>query len=83
MGKSHHAIETTIVFDLINKIRFDEANFYTTLTGKKNVETVFRSIYNFKMDHNSRRDARLKCPRKRPDDLIQKYERINIGKRSL
>ena len=24
----------------------------------------------------SRRDAREKCPRKRPDDLILKYERI-------
>ena len=45
-------------------------------TGKKNVQTVFRSVYNFKMDHNLRRDAREKCPRKRPDDLIRKYERI-------
>ena len=43
---------------------------------KKNVETVFRSVYNFKMDHDLRRDAREKCPRKRPDDSIRKYERI-------
>ena len=34
-------------------------------SGKKNVQTVFRSVYNIKMD-----------PRKRPDDLIHKYERI-------
>ena len=29
------------------------------------------------MDNNLRRDARENCPRKRPDDLVQKYERIN------
>ena len=43
---------------------------------KENVQTVFRSVYNFKMDHNLRRDAREKCPRRRPDQLIQIYKRI-------
>ena len=28
------------------------------------------------MDHNSRRDTHEKCQRRRPDDLIQTYERI-------
>ena len=45
-------------------------------SGKKHIQTVFRSVYNFKMDLNLRRDAHEKCPRKRPDDLIQKYERV-------
>ena len=27
------------------------------------------------MDHNLRRNSREKCPGKRPNDLIQKYER--------
>ena len=29
-----------------------------TESGKNNVQTVFGSVYNFKMDHTLRRDAR-------------------------
>ena len=47
-----------------------------TSSEKKNVQNVFRSVYNFKMDHNLRRDAREKPLGIRPDDFIQIYEGI-------
>ena len=43
---------------------------------KKNVQTVFFSVYNFKIDRNSGSDVSEKCPRRWQDDLIQKLKRI-------
>ena len=45
-------------------------------TGKKNIHTVFRSIYNYKMDHNQRMDSGERYAKRRPEELILKYENI-------
>ena len=47
-------------------------------SGKKKIQTVFRSVYNFKMDHILQRDAREKFPRRRPEVLIHKYKKYKL-----
>ena len=44
--------------------------------GKKNIHTVFRTIYNYKMDHNQRIDAGEQYAKRRPEELIEKYKKI-------
>ena len=44
--------------------------------GKKNIHTVFRTIYNYKMDHNQRIDSGERYAKRRPEELIEKYKKI-------
>ena len=40
-----------------------------------NIHTVFRTIYNYKMDHNQRIDAGEQYAKRRPEELIEKYKK--------
>ena len=42
--------------------------------GKNNIHTVFRSIYNYKMDHNQRIDFGERYAERRPEKLTEKYK---------
>ena len=44
--------------------------------GAKSLKTVFRSIYNFKID-NSKRMLCATIQRKRPEKTIEKFDKIN------
>ena len=45
-------------------------------TEKKNIYTVFGSIYNYKMDYNQRIDSGQRYAKRRLEELIEKYEEI-------
>ena len=39
----------------------------------KNIHTVYRSIYNYKMDYNQRINSGERYAKRRPEELIEKY----------
>ena len=47
-------------------------------TVKKNIHSVIRSIYNYKMDQNQHKHSSELYAKRRPEELIAKYVKMKI-----